>query len=41
MGDNRQLGSSLDSRVYGPVPLGGAAGTANWRLWPQPAQVGP
>ncbi|CAM3210225.1 signal peptidase I [Deinococcus saxicola] len=39
MGDNRRLGSSLDSRVYGPVDLRDVAGPADLRLWPRPGPV--
>ncbi|OLV17534.1 signal peptidase I [Deinococcus marmoris] len=39
MGDNRRLGSSLDSRVYGPVDLRDVAGPADLRLWPQPGLI--
>ncbi|ASN81276.1 signal peptidase I [Deinococcus ficus] len=39
IGDNRQQGSSLDSRVYGPVSLRDVAGPANLRLWPRPGLV--
>ncbi|WP_291431572.1 signal peptidase I [Deinococcus sp.] len=39
MGDNRRLGSSLDSRAYGPVDLRDAAGPANLRLWPRPGLI--
>lgn len=35
MGDNRQVGSSLDSRAYGPVRVRDVLGEASWRLWPQ------
>lgn len=41
LGDNRRLGDSLDSRAYGPVDLRDVAGTANLRLWPSPANLGP
>ncbi len=39
MGDNRLVGESLDSRVYGSVDLRDAAGPANLRLWPDPGWV--
>lgn len=39
IGDNRRLGSSLDSRVYGPVDLRDVAGVANLRLWPRPGLI--
>lgn len=39
MGDNRRLGSSLDSRAYGPVDLRDVAGPANLRLWPRPGLI--
>ena len=39
MGDNRRLGSSLDSRAYGPVDLRDAAGPADLRLWPRPGLI--
>ncbi|MDV6374666.1 signal peptidase I [Deinococcus arenicola] len=39
MGDNRRLGSSLDSRAYGPVDLGDVAGPADLRLWPRPGLI--
>lgn len=39
MGDNRRLGSSLDSRVYGPVDLRDVAGPADLRLWPRPGLI--
>ncbi|MBB5364706.1 signal peptidase I [Deinococcus humi] len=39
LGDNRRLGASLDSRVYGPVDLRDVAGPANLRLWPRPGLV--
>ena len=39
MGDNRRIGESLDSRVYGPVDLRDAAGPADLRLWPQPGLI--
>lgn len=39
MGDNRRLGSSLDSRVYGPVDLRDVAGPADLRLWPRPGPI--
>lgn len=39
MGDNRRLGSSVDSRYYGPVDLRDVAGPANLRLWPRPGLV--
>ncbi len=39
LGDNRRLGSSLDSRAYGPVDIRDVAGTANLRLWPQPGNL--
>lgn len=41
LGDNRQLGASLDSRAYGLVHLRDSAGPANLRLWPRPGLVGP
>ncbi|ACO46456.1 signal peptidase I [Deinococcus deserti] len=41
LGDNRQLGASLDSRAYGMVHLRDSAGPANLRLWPRPGLVGP
>ncbi|AWT35725.1 signal peptidase I [Deinococcus actinosclerus] len=39
MGDNRRIGESLDSRVYGPVDLRDAAGPADRRLWPRPGLI--
>lgn len=39
MGDNRRIGESLDSRVYGPVDLRDAAGPADLRLWPRPGLI--
>ncbi|BDP40733.1 signal peptidase I [Deinococcus aetherius] len=39
LGDNRLVGESLDSRAYGPVDLGDAAGPVNLRLWPNPGLV--
>lgn len=39
MGDNRRIGASLDSRVYGPVDLRDVAGVSNLRLWPRPGLV--
>lgn len=34
LGDNRQLGESVDSRFYGVVSASDVAGTANLSLWP-------
>lgn len=39
MGDNRRIGESLDSRVYGPVDLRDVAGPADLRLWPRPGLI--
>lgn len=39
IGDNRRLGSSLDSRTYGPVSLRDVAGVGNLRLWPRPGLI--
>lgn len=34
LGDNRRLGGSEDSRIFGPVPADRIAGTANFVWWP-------
>lgn len=36
MGDNRRVGSSLDSRAYGPVRVQDVLGEVPRRLWPRP-----
>ncbi|MFC6616828.1 S26 family signal peptidase [Deinococcus radiophilus] len=36
MGDNRLVGSSLDSRTYGPIRVQDVVGQAKMRLWPTP-----
>lgn len=43
LGDNRSPGGSLDSRLFGPVPVGDIAGRALARVWPlqRPAQATP
>lgn len=35
MGDNRQIGSSLDSRQYGPIRVQDVLGVVSWQLWPE------
>lgn len=40
MGDNRRLGGSEDSRIFGPVAADQIAGTANFVWWP-PVASGP
>ncbi|MDO4264212.1 MAG: signal peptidase I [Deinococcus sp.] len=39
MGDNRRIGSSLDSRAYGPVRVQDVVGEVPRRLWPQPGPL--
>ncbi|GHF96825.1 signal peptidase I [Deinococcus piscis] len=39
MGDNRQVGSSLDSRAYGPVRVRDVLGEVPQRLWPEPGRL--
>lgn len=34
MGDNRHIGSSLDSRTYGPLQRANIVGRVSYRLWP-------
>lgn len=34
LGDNRAPLASMDSRVFGPVPLERVAGRASWVVWP-------
>ncbi|WP_457629517.1 signal peptidase I [Oceanithermus sp.] len=38
MGDNRTLGGSEDSRVFGPIPDENIAGRASWVWWPPVAR---